>query len=313
MLLEILFVFSSKTIVVGNPIEGRFTRPVSYKLSSEEVQALSKRRHEGQEIAMPRHVVQTRQAGSESITSSFDDMKNEPDHKAFCESKFRFNSPQRGWKTKFTFKKARCDRYGPSTRQYTVTCDSSFRTYGSKWDHLGEPEDFVNQCPKKFSCLDVDHYDLAGHRVETVICVEEVDVAIEWILEAEAIPGSPTTGLMHCSPEQWVPTTSHPGAPSKGVEVVLTEEAIYPNGSAYKSPNMLIHDKTSPYPVDRVWRQNVHVASAKINIIADHGRLQRRRIQYCMEIVSQRRDFFVIFLHAWTMTKMNQRGRIPEE
>lgn len=309
---DLLYVYALRLVMNGCiKVNGQDTTPTPYKLTSDKVQDF---------IEKPgrNHTRTTRSpdlpkvAQSRADSSTFDDAKAviEPNLRAYCEGKAPRYNPKILSTTTFIYKEARC-ALGPPSRQYLVTCDTIIRYYKSKHQRTGEPEKFVDQCPPNYLCQNTNTYDENLNEIQSVICVESEDVVIEWIHQAEKLPGSPTTGLMHCTPEQWIPSSSHPMAPAEGVDVVLTEEVIYPNGSAYKSPLMLIHDKSHPYPLDPVWRRDVSIASAMLSVLSDHGRLQRKRIQFCFEIVPQKRDFILIFMNSWMLVK-HRRGRIPE-
>lgn len=289
-----------------------------YKFTPEEVKALLQKRQtmRAQASESSSHTFFPGTSQSSTNPSIFDDVKLAPDFKGYCEAKGVKYETYKGSQVKlaYRFNMARC-LPGLGPKQYIVTCDQYRRVKQSRHDIPGnlKPGLFLETCPEKYTCHNVDSVMADGTTNYSIICVEDPDVKVEWIHEAEAIPGSPTTGLMHCAKDEWVPSASYPAAPMEGLSLVVTEEALYPNGSAYKSPSMRIHDKTSPFPYnfDRVWRRNVNVASALIVLAANHGRLQQKRLQFCFEIVKQRREFFVVFVYSWIIAK-HRRGTIPE-
>lgn len=295
-------------LVAKNLVQAQNNTPEYYKLSSHEIQALLERRDEYRKSISVNQPLPTDHIHPQTNTSVFEDMKFIVDGDAFCDAQFTIISEVR---VSFTFRSARCFHTG-NERAHNITCNSFMHRLNPMHEAPGPPLNFINWCPEDHICQNLDEgFDDDGNEIHKVECVHENDVAIEWIYQAEAVLGSPTTGLMHCSDDEMVPLLSHPMAPSGGVLAVLTEEAMYPKGAPYKSPIMLIREKSNRYLSDRAYKRGASVATAIIPILSDHGRLQQRKIQFCMEIVPQIRGFHVIFLHSWFIMA-SRRGKIPE-
>lgn len=218
------------------------------------------------------------------------------DTRALCTEK-GYDDKWRRWK--FSFRKARCTPLTESKRTFELTCITSFLSLLTLRRTMFRPdESFPEFCPEGFYCQDHD-YERNDYLIEDIQCVSDKEVSIEMVTVAEAIPGSPTTGIIHCSKEESVPGRHHVTPTWKGLNLILTEEVTWANASRYTAPTMFIRDQTTPFKFDRALKHGTSIISAAMNLLICHGKLQERRVQFCLELIPKRREFWVIFTYSW--------------
>lgn len=99
---------------------------------------------------------------------------------------------------------------------------------------------------------------------EEIQCFNGEDVVPLTVHAGEPVSGSPST--THCAPDQMVPHTGkwHYGSCAKGINLIVVEEVIDPYGLNFKTPRLVIQDRTSPFGLDRVTEKDASVATAQI-------------------------------------------------
>lgn len=215
-----------------------------------------------------------------------------------------------GFVYKYSFVRARCDRAGGDLRRFKVTCDLTLSRPPLSPPRSVGPGEFIGWCPMNTICVDWDYETMSRTKKEEIHCEPREQVNLDRLHISEAIPGSHAE--MYCSSEQQVPHSKYALGSSKGLHLIVTEVALWPNGSAYNAPIMLIHDKTSPSKFDRAVSKNDHVVSTDI-LLRSIGRnqVQQKQLQFCVELVPGRREFWVILMYSWWRAT-GRRGHISD-
>lgn len=78
------------------------------------------------------------------------------------------------------------------------------------------------------------------------------------------------------------------------------------NGWAYDAPLLQIHDKSLSWGFDRAYKRDTNVASALVSFFWVGGKLQEKKIQFCMKMKDKRRNDMVVFMYSWF--PINSRG-----
>lgn len=228
---------------------------------------------------------------------------------ALCEG-FDKKDHGRNWEYKYRFARARCQPDHGDRRAYDLTCTVTIKKASFYAFSTVSESTFRYVCDEHYVCQNWDYTSMDFVRKQDIMCVPESEVNTEHVHVAEAVPGTPTKGELHCTRAQLVPSSPH-YATSKGINFVVTEEVLWLNGSAYPAPILLIHDKSSPFSFDRVLKKGASVASADMTLgPAGPNRIQQRKLQFCVELLPGRRDFWVIFMYSWWRSA-GRRSRIP--
>lgn len=202
------------------------------------------------------------------------------------------------WEYKFTFARARCTPDDGDLRKFAVTCDLTIKKPPYFREKSEKPRDFISWCPEEYVCQDWDYKNIDEVDKQDVHCIPQAQVNLEKLHIAEAVPGS--HGKLHCSRDELVPSTSHVAGSSRGLNLIVTEKVIWPNGSDYTAPILLIHDKTLPFGFDRVFKRNAHFATTDL-LVRSTGRdqVQQRKLHFCVELIPGRREFWVVLMYSW--------------
>lgn len=213
----------------------------------------------------------------------------------------------------YTFVSARCDTSYLDNRIYHVTCSSVYREHPwYRYEIPGDPRVFNRWCPYKKTCQNVDLMTDDGIVVFEIKCVDDALVAVEEFQVAEVLLGLQHPWL-YCGNPVDIPGTSKQALSAKQLDIVLTEEALWPNWTEYKSPALLIHDKTSQYGYDLSLRRDASVTSAAVTLRAYGGKIPHKQIEFCMRVVPSDKSMWLIFMYSWFVVDSGRRGRIPTE
>lgn len=203
----------------------------------------------------------------------------------------------------FTFKSARCVRLFGNRRFYRVTCKTQYRQWPVYQREFTEDDShFSNSCPERQICQDVSE-----NNVDTIECVDEETVGTVPVRAAEVVHGAAGEADMFCADTLTLPGPHYKPVGRQPMNMVLTEEVFWPNGTAYDAPLLLIHDQSASWKgLDRAWRRNTNIASALVTFEWVRGKLQEKKIQFCMKMKNARRNDMVIFMYSWF--PMHHRG-----
>lgn len=223
------------------------------------------------------------------------------------------NINELGHKLVYALVDAECEEPGESPF-YWVQCKSSqmSETRSGKLRPYGEPglEKFFHSCPEPKVCMPYHLKDFLGEpklvagEYKDVQCVFKDALVIE---NVEAVAGS---SHQQCSPSHEIPGGYLP-ASYTGVDLILSEEVSWANGSAYKAPAMFIVDETSGKSYDRAYEMNTDIVSTELTIQTYRGHLQNRIIKFCFEQISGGRAWTVM-LYSW-FRMSPKRARLPRK
>lgn len=219
-----------------------------------------------------------------------------------CEKLHSGIEPETGIQWHRSFFHARCDPTKFDKRLYFLTCHSLYKAppdYAREY-HTGD-EGWDHYCPENTICQDIFRINPEGEGPrETIACVDESEVRIEEVSAADAVHTVSGTPNLHCGHPASLPGTYYSALSKQPLDLILTEEVFWPNGSAYNAPVLLIHDRSSPLKFDRAFRTNAHVASAQIVLNSIAGKLESKTIDFCMRLwEGERRTEWVIFMYSW--------------
>lgn len=222
-----------------------------------------------------------------------------------------------GVPVKYVWIKAECDTETGNPRMYKVTCSEQFPVRGTQFmTRFGDNREFRDECPIRTICQTwiqrKDHAD-KGLKID-IECVPISNVVVDSV-HSEASAVHPDSESVFCHDTISLPDSDSDDSvtsPYRPFSMVLTEQTFYPNGSRYKAPILFIRDKTTSFDYDRVLTRDASVASAQINFFPYHGKLQRRKFEFCMQMQAHHPGSWVIFMFSWF--KINQQQhRVPAQ
>lgn len=158
-------------------------------------------------------------------------------------------------------------------------------------------QEYIHECPKSKVCMPFHLHNYMNEPEFTVDEYKDIQCVAPEALVVKNIEAVAGTSHQQCSASHDVPGGYLP-ASHAGVNLILTEEVSWANGSAYKAPAMFIVDETSGRSFDRVYELDTDMVSTELTIQAYRGHLQNRMIKFCFEQVSGGRSWTVM-LYSW--------------
>lgn len=204
---------------------------------------------------------------------------------------------------RYSLKKVDCDRSMGNQRRIKITCASKYIEHSQGHyflTHLGNDFPVFRYCPIGTICQSVEapaSSDMSLH--EDVGCVDENDVSID-IVNTNPKSAKPAPQDEHCGLDLNLPG-SHYAAPigQTPLNLMLTEQVSYLNGTPYHAPVLYIRDKSSPYGLDRVLRHEASVASTEIQLGVYRGRYQTREYEFCMQFKPTHAATSLVFMYSF--------------
>lgn len=221
---------------------------------------------------------------------------------------------ERGWDWHHEFVKAECDTEWGFPHVYKVTCESEYKLprRNAKTYRYGEKV-FPRPCPPGTFCRAAEYMGEGDTGLRTnIICSDNNQITVEEVSSSAGTAES-TTNKVHCGRDLWLPASRYRAAPSgQQFDLIMTEQVLFPNGSAYPASVLFIRDKTSRYGYDRVLRQHASVAASSVTFQSVRGKIQPRLYQFCMQMMPGKPHAWVTFMYSWTLVA-HRRGRIYKE
>lgn len=223
------------------------------------------------------------------------------DFQAACASKSGLDAEGRDWS--FTFRRVECL---PSANRCLVRlyCNAKYRALHPR-PHtvITRSVKFFAECPPFTSCQPIHLLAPNGQAPrEEIGCVDDEDLEVDTV-SAESSRAHPGLQNIHCGAPRQIPGPHYiVVAGQKTTDVVLTEQVLYPNGSAYPAPILFIRDTTNPFTFDRVFRRKASVASAQIEINQVKGKFQTRTFEFCMQLLPNTIANSAIFMYSLIKT-----------
>lgn len=210
----------------------------------------------------------------------------------------------------YTWVRAECDEESGNPRRFKVTCFAEFTLPRCRSSTVYGERTFPRQCPPNKICRRTTyiHEGDAGPRTD-IMCSDTNQIRVEEVSASSSRPHGAEQDV-HCGLSLALPGSQYRAAPSgHQYDLIMTEEVLYPNGSAYPAPVLFIRDKTSRYGYDRVLREHASVASTSVMFQSVRGKIQPRTYQFCMRMMPGRPHSWVTFIYAWTLVA-HRRGRV---
>lgn len=208
----------------------------------------------------------------------------------------------------YTTKKVECDQRDPQKRAAYVTCASTIITQSisqTQEEHPGIDIVLHYKCALHTVCQPIFLLgDQEGAKQDGIGCAGEHDVNSDIV--TTPVFGDPhiSDEYVHCGVPLTLPGL-HYSAPvgQNTIDIVLTEQVRFLNGSIYSAPALYIREKGGLFKdFDRVYRRDVSVASAEVELGIYRGMWQTRQFEFCMRveptIVATPLVFMYSFLHV---------------
>lgn len=232
------------------------------------------------------------------------------DYEAICEFYNGVDAYGRNWV--HTFKDAECDPSEGDRQRIKIICASRYTEQGAKRRvSIARPDsNFFRHCPAGTICTKLLYRATqnSGPR-EEVVCVEQEQVRVQSVSTSQTNADDVYCGLTLRLPgDQYRP---QPGQHS--LNLVLTEEVMFPNGSAYPAPMLYIRDVTSRWGFDRAFQRDASAASAKITLTTFGGKIQTRFVQFCMQMMPGVAETSVVFMYTFFQDRSPRNGRISKD
>lgn len=216
----------------------------------------------------------------------------------------------RNWQ--YWFKKARCVPTSGNPRLVMLTCRGVYRVINPSNQRLsraynGPDKTLYPECPVGTICQMVVKISQGlGGPQEEIGCVDPRD------LVREIVRSDPEKSdqEVHCSLTLQLPGAHYRAAPGQQkIDLVLTEQVQFPNGSAYPAPLLYIRDISDPRNFDRALRRDTNVASAEVEIGVYKGRFLSKTFEFCMQILPGHAISSAIFTYSFFQVS-SHHGRV---
>lgn len=194
-------------------------------------------------------------------------------------------------------------------RSVNVTCKSQYEFAGDHYDRLrpGPDKTFSRECPAGTRCEAVFHInkDMSKGPTEEIACVDEENIVTETVNSKASTSG---THQVHCGLSLALPGSHYRAAPAqKTIDVVLTEQVTYPNGTPYPAPLLYIRETTPPYASDRALRTDGSVVSALIELSSYRGNFIQKQFEFCMQMLPGHVATSVMFTYSFFQVTLRHR------
>lgn len=228
------------------------------------------------------------------------------DFETLCIGKNGWDKAGKYWR--HLYKDAQCLPQSGDPRLFKLTCSKAFRINDqANAEHSLPDVTFHVDCPIDTTCQTVFGINpREGGPLERAGCVEEND------LVQETVHSDPTRTIqfIHCGLPLQLPGPHYRAVPGQQkIDVVLTEQVQYLNGSAYPAPLISIRDTTNTKPVDRVLKYNTNGASALIELGTYRGKFASKTFEFCVQMLPGHVISSVIFRYSFFTVDLHH-GRI---
>lgn len=205
----------------------------------------------------------------------------------------------------YTTKKIVCDQHDRQKRAVYITCAATIATESIGQFYGRHPKDDVvvpDDCPMHTVCQPIFLLgEFPGAQQEDIGCVGEQDINTDVVTISAIDDPRASHNYEHCSVPMELPGL-HWSAPEghTSIDVVLSEQVKYLNGSNYAAPALFIREKRGRFKsFDRVYRADASVASAEIELSTYRGKWQTREFEFCMTIVPVKVATPVFFTYSF--------------
>lgn len=212
----------------------------------------------------------------------------------------------------YTFVRARCiPKPDGNLKRYHYTC--AVHTVNPTTGAISTRPDLqvADYCADKYICQNWDYETMDFHAREDIKCMSQEKVNTERMHVGVAVPGG--AAECYCAEEKMVLRSSdwQYGGNQKGVNLIVTEEVMYPKGLDFTAPSLLIRDKTSPFGFDRVTKNDASVATTQLALRRiGRTQVQQRKLEFCVKLAPRRLEYWVILMYSW-LPSSGRRGRVP--
>lgn len=249
---------------------------------------------------------------SQIASSSFDQslVTSIINFQAVCEYHNTQDSEGRTWK--YTFNRADCDASTGSRRLMKITCYTRFiERDNPRYSISAADRTFSYVCPVNTVCARIRLVSVLNPRGWwEIACVDEAEMHIDSVVADTSTTNS--IGV-HCGLSLAIPGTQYKVKPGiDSIDLILTEEVRYPDGSPYPAPQLFIREESSRWgKLNRVYTQQSSVASAQVTLTSVRGKFQTRTFQFCMQLMPGMAGPSAIFMYSWFQIGHKRRGNIP--
>lgn len=229
---------------------------------------------------------------------------------SLCTSHDGTDAFERNWH--HYFKTAECDRQSNDPRHVKYTCGVYFRRpYISNRAWPKPDKTFETDCPENTECqmlLLINPEE--GGPLEEVGCVDRRDVVKETVWSDPNASNQGVQGV-HCGLSLELPGSHYRAGPDQHkIDLVLTEQVQYPNGSAYPAPLLYIRDMSNPWKFYRAVRRDANVASTLVELGVYRGHFLSRKYEFCMQMLPGHTITAAIFSYSFFQVTLHH-GRLP--
>lgn len=203
----------------------------------------------------------------------------------------------------YSLKKVECDLSTGDRRRVKITCASKYTEHRQGHyflSHMADDVPIIHHCPIGTICQPIEEPASSNlELLEDVACVDENDVSID-IVNTSPNSAKAAPQDVYCGLDLGLPG-SHYVAPigQTPMNLMLTEQVSYLNGTPYDAPALFIRDKLSPYGLARVLRHDASVASTEIQLVVYRGRYQTREYEFCLQFKPTHAATSLIFMYSF--------------
>lgn len=211
---------------------------------------------------------------------------------------------------KHFYLKAVCDVRSGNPRQIKLTCSAYYKYHDERSKrYRGDDKQHYPECSLGTVCQAVFiPQDNGAPPKEEAGCVDEADLVKETLTSKASTSASQK---VHCGLSLSLPGHDYAVAPGqKAIDLVLTEQVTYPDGTPYPAPLLFIRDKSDPYHMPRSQRQHASVTSLAVELGTYRGHFVQKQFEFCMQMLPGHFGSSVIFTYSYFQTRLHH-GRVP--
>lgn len=209
---------------------------------------------------------------------------------------------------------AECDLKSRNPRRIKLTCGSQVRNgAGTGTIRSGPNVEVYPECPIPTVCHAVYLMTppvLGRGPKENIGCIAEKDLVKQTVTSKASKSGDQK---VHCGLSLSLPGPHYRARPGQmAIDLVLTEQVTYPDGTPYPAPLLFIRDKSDPYHMDRAVRKGGDVTSLIVELGTYRGNFISKQYEFCMQMLPGHFTSSVIFSYAFFQVVL-RHGNIPGE
>lgn len=232
----------------------------------------------------------------------------ELNYEELCIQEGGWDSFRRLWR--YWFKDAKCYTESKDPQLVRLTCGRFYQYFGLSRPvtHPMPDKDIFPRCPEGTICQPVILINKGeGGPLERAGCVALKDIVKETVRSDPLAENQ----KVHCGLSLQLPGPYYIGVPGEQkINVVLTEQVQYLDGSSYPAPLLYIRDTSNSQSIDRAWRQHASVASTVIELGIYRGHFVSKNFEFCMQMLPGHTISSVIFTYSFFNVFL-QHSRIP--